>query len=117
MTIENFASRVMNLTICFKLPGHPHFTAHAYPPDKQYWWEGNQSRHFLQTSTIPLFGRESELLTLEASATLAEQQCMANNGHREPYCPLEHRTLTAVKGIAGIGLVLTPFSQLDIAYG
>ncbi|KAG5762937.1 hypothetical protein H9Q72_008949 [Fusarium xylarioides] len=69
--------------------GQPRFLAHAYPPDRGFWWEGtelNGAQHQL-TSTKPFFGRSAELSTLESS--------LAGDGT----CP----SLTVVKGIGGIG--------------
>jgi hypothetical protein len=69
--------------------GWPRFVSHAYPPDRGFWWEGNELndiQHQL-TSTRPFFGRSEELKTLEASLT--------TDGTRPK--------LTVIKGIAGIG--------------
>jgi hypothetical protein len=69
--------------------GQPRFLAHAYPPDRGFWWEGNglnEVQHQL-TSTRPFFGRSEELGALEQSLT--------TKGTR----PI----LTVIKGIAGIG--------------
>ncbi|KAF4450191.1 hypothetical protein F53441_6625 [Fusarium austroafricanum] len=69
--------------------GHPRFLAHAYPPDRDFWWEGtqlNEVQHQI-TSQRPFFGRSEELKTLESS--LATQN--------------KHPKLTVIKGIAGIG--------------
>lgn len=69
--------------------GQPRFQAHAYPPDRGFWWEGNQL-HEIQhriTSAKPFFGRMKELETLEAS--LATESTLPK--------------LTVIKGIAGIG--------------
>ncbi|KAH7190862.1 hypothetical protein DER44DRAFT_707818 [Fusarium oxysporum] len=69
--------------------GQPRFLAHAYPPHRGFWWEGNELndiQHQLMT-TRPFFGRSEELKTLEASLT--------TDGTRPK--------LTVIKGIAGIG--------------
>ncbi|KAF5254431.1 hypothetical protein FANTH_689 [Fusarium anthophilum] len=69
--------------------GQPRFLAHAYPPDRGFWWEGtelNGVQHQL-TSTKPFFGRSTELDTLQSS--------LAGDGTRP--------SLTVVKGIGGIG--------------
>ncbi|KAF5639667.1 hypothetical protein F52700_4049 [Fusarium sp. NRRL 52700] len=69
--------------------GQPRFLAHAYPPDRGFWWEGtelNGVQHQL-TSTKPFFGRSAELSTLGSS--------LSGDGMRP--------SLTVVKGIAGIG--------------
>ncbi|KAF5606142.1 uncharacterized protein FSUBG_6256 [Fusarium subglutinans] len=69
--------------------GQPRFLAHAYPPDRGFWWEGtemNGIQHQL-TSTKPFFGRSTELDTLQSS--------LAGGG--------THPSLTVVKGIGGIG--------------
>ncbi|KAF4498687.1 hypothetical protein FAGAP_5165 [Fusarium agapanthi] len=69
--------------------GQPRFLAHAYPPDRGFWWEGtelNGVQHQL-TSTKPFFGRSAELDTLESS--------LAGDG--------THPSLTVIKGIAGMG--------------
>lgn len=68
--------------------GQPRFLAHAYPPDRGFWWEGtelNDIQHQL-TSTKPFVGRSVELSTLESS--------LAGDGTRP--------SLTVIKGIAGI---------------
>ncbi|KAF5633873.1 uncharacterized protein FTJAE_7025 [Fusarium tjaetaba] len=69
--------------------GQPRFLAHAYPPDRGYWWEGNELNDIQHqvTSTKPFFGRSAELRTLESS--------LAGDGTRP--------SLTVVKGIGGIG--------------
>jgi hypothetical protein len=72
--------------------GQPRFQAHAYPPDRGFWWEGdelNEIQHQI-TSTRPFFGRSKELETLEAS--------LATDDTRPK--------LTVIKGIAGIGYSL-----------
>ncbi|KAF5713070.1 hypothetical protein FMUND_8089 [Fusarium mundagurra] len=69
--------------------GQPRFLAHAYPPDRGFWWEGNELngiQHQL-TSTKSFFGRSVELTTLESS--------LAGDRTRP--------SLTVVKGIGGIG--------------
>ncbi|KAF4338455.1 eukaryotic translation initiation factor 3 [Fusarium beomiforme] len=69
--------------------GQPRFLAHAYPPDRGFWWEGNEL-HDIQhqlTSTKPFFGRSKEFEALETSLTGDALQ----------------PKLTVVKGIAGIG--------------
>ncbi|KAF5659795.1 hypothetical protein FCIRC_12351 [Fusarium circinatum] len=68
--------------------GQPRFLAHAYPPDRGFWWEGtelNEIQHQL-TSTRPFFGRSEELKRLESLARF-----------------MTRPKLTVVKGIAGIG--------------
>ncbi|RSM18346.1 hypothetical protein CDV31_002865 [Fusarium ambrosium] len=69
--------------------GHPRFVAHAYPPNKRFWWEGNEmneTQYRLALET-PLVGRNEEMSKLETTVT-------------QP--PAQPR-LTVVKGIAGIG--------------
>jgi hypothetical protein len=72
-----------------KLPGYPRFVAHAYPPSGGHWWQGNYVNQLAQRASSGsfLFGREKELETLDEYAARAEQR----------------RTLTAIKGIGGIG--------------
>lgn len=82
--------------------GQPRFLAHAYPPDRGFWWEGtelNEIQHQL-TSTRPFFGRSKELSTLESS--------LATNGTRP--------SLTVVKGIAGIGYSFKQVVFLSTGY-
>ncbi|KAF4432635.1 hypothetical protein FACUT_8323 [Fusarium acutatum] len=69
--------------------GQPRFLAHAYPPDRGFWWEGTELNgvQYQLTSTKPFFGRSAELDTLESS--------LAGDGTRP--------SLTVVKGIGGIG--------------
>lgn len=69
--------------------GQPRFHAHAYPPDRGFWWEGNELNSIQRqlTSSKPFFGRSVELATLESS--------LSGDGMRP--------SLTVVKGIAGIG--------------
>jgi hypothetical protein len=69
--------------------GQPRFLAHAYPPARGYWWEGNELNDIQHQviSVKPFFGRCAELSTLESS--------IAGEGMRP--------SLTVVKGIGGIG--------------
>jgi hypothetical protein len=69
--------------------GQPRSVAHAYPPEDNFWWVGNQlndMQHQL-TSSRPFFGRSEELNILESA--LAVQSLRPK--------------VTAIKGIAGIG--------------
>jgi hypothetical protein len=79
----------MNLTIISKLPGHPRFVAHAYPPEKGHWWQGNYINQLMQraTSESSCFGRSKEIETLE----------------KYTMEPKRRPKLTAIKGIGGIG--------------
>ncbi|RSL89038.1 hypothetical protein CEP51_001414 [Fusarium floridanum] len=69
--------------------GHPRFVAHAYPPNRNFWWEGSEMNEIQYRLTLqtPLFGRNEEMSKLEMTVTQ----------------PPTRPKLTAVKGIAGIG--------------
>ncbi|RSL62603.1 hypothetical protein CEP54_005629 [Fusarium duplospermum] len=67
--------------------GHPHFVAHAYPPHKDFWWEGMDKAQYRRIRQTPLIGRNEEMKVLETTVAL----------------PPAQPRLTAVKGIAGIG--------------
>ncbi|KAI8659743.1 hypothetical protein NCS56_01192100 [Fusarium sp. Ph1] len=69
--------------------GHPRFVAHAYPPNKNFWWEGSEMNEIQYRLTLqsPLVGRNEEMRKLEM--TVAQ--------------PPTRPKLTVVKGIAGIG--------------
>ncbi|KAF5983785.1 hypothetical protein FCOIX_3001 [Fusarium coicis] len=93
VSICKFTSRLGPFTTIsmalWEIFGQPRFQAHAYPPDRGFWWEGtelNGVQHWL-TSSEPFFGRSVELSTLESS--------LAGDGTRP--------SLTVVKGIGGIG--------------
>ncbi|RMJ19697.1 hypothetical protein CDV36_000698 [Fusarium kuroshium] len=66
--------------------GHPHFVAHAYPPNKNFWWEMSEAKYQCAFQT-PLVGRDEEMNKLETAAAPTPKQ----------------PKLTVVKGIAGIG--------------
>ncbi|KAF4626234.1 hypothetical protein G7Y89_g11926 [Cudoniella acicularis] len=70
-------------------PGHPHFAAHAYPPDRGHWWQGNRISELSHRtkSNTQCFGREEELRRLNSHFAGAKTQ----------------PTLTVIKGIGGIG--------------
>ncbi|UPK94698.1 hypothetical protein LCI18_005633 [Fusarium solani-melongenae] len=69
--------------------GHPRFVAHAYPPNKNSWWEGSEMNEIQYRLTLqtPLVGRNEEMSKLEMTVTQ----------------PPTRPKLTVVKGIAGIG--------------
>ena len=70
------------------VPGHPRFIAHAYPPDHQYWWEGNEVSDLNDrvSSRVHCVGRSQEIRLLKSFIQAGNQQ-----------------KLVAVKGIGGIG--------------
>lgn len=74
--------------------GHPRFVAHAYPPNKNFWWEGSEMNEIQYRLTLqsPLVGRNEEMSKLEMTVTQ----------------PPTRPKLTVVKGIAGIGYVALP---------
>jgi hypothetical protein len=71
-----------------EVSGYPRFIAHAYPPDQQYWWEGNQMTvlNDRASSRAHCVGRSQEIHLLETFVQGETQQ-----------------KLVAVKGIGGIG--------------
>jgi hypothetical protein len=81
--------------------GHPRFVAHAYPPNKNFWWEGSEMNEIQYRLTLqtPLVGRNEEMSKLEMTVTQ----------------PPTRPKLTVVKGIAGIGYTTLPPGLVSFA--